>query len=231
MNGVYTSETLKDIITWDIVNWSKALDYWTKNVNLKEKNLRCLELGGRNGGLSLWLALNENSVLCSDLESPEKFAFELHKKYKCNTRINYQSIDATKIPFDNYFDIITFKSILGGISRNNENELKKKTIDEIYKALKPGGKLLFAENIEASFIHKFFRHKFVNWGSEWNYLKYNEIESLFSSYKSIKYTTVGFWGAFGRNETQRIILGYFDKIFEKLVPISMRYVTIGIAEK
>ena len=33
--------------------------------------------------------------------------------------IIYQDIDATNIPYENYFDIIVFKSIIGGIGRNN----------------------------------------------------------------------------------------------------------------
>lgn len=224
-------ETLQDIIDWDIVNWSKAIDYWEKNIDLNNKNFKCLEIGGRKGGLSLWLALKGNNVICSDLESPEKYAYEVHKKYKCKTLIQYQPIDATNIPYENHFDIISFKSILGGISRNDNNVLKQKTVNEIYKALKVNGTLLFAENIEASFFHRILRKKFVKWGNEWNYLKINEIENIFSSFKSVKYITVGFWGAFGRNEKQRNILGRFDRLFENIVPKGKRYILIGIAEK
>lgn len=226
-----TENILNDIIDWDIVNWSKAIEYWSDNIDIKNKNFNCLELGGNKGGLSLWLGINGNNVICSDLELPKKNALELHKKYDCQNKISYQSIDATKIPFENHFDIIAFKSILGGISRNNNNQLKKKTIDEIYKALKPNGKLLFAENIESSFIHKILRKKFVTWGNEWNYLKTNEISEIFSLYRTVNYVTVGFWGAFGRNEKQRSILGKFDRLFEKIVPKNKRYILIGIAEK
>ncbi len=224
-------ETLKDIIDWDIVNWSKAIDYWEKKINLYNKHFHCLELGGRKGGLSLWLAMKGNNVVCSDLESPEKYAYEVHKKYECKNLIQYQSIDATNIPYENHFDIISFKSILGGISRNANNSLKQKTVNEIYKALKANGVLLFAENIEASFFHRILRKKFVKWGNEWNYLKINEIENIFSSFKSVKYITVGFWGAFGRNEKQRNILGRLDRLFENIVPKGKRYILIGIAEK
>lgn len=224
-------EALKDIIGWDIVNWSRAIEYWEKNINLNNKIFKCLEVGGRKGGLSLWLAMKGYNVICSDLASPERYAYEVHKKYECKKTIQYQSIDATNIPYEDYFDIISFKSILGGISRNNNNLLKKKAIDEIYKALKANGVLLFAENIEASLLHKVLRKKFVKWGNEWNYLKVNEIENVFSSFKSVKYITVGFWGAFGRNEKQRNILGRFDRFFEKVVPKEKRYILIGIAYK
>jgi SAM-dependent methyltransferase len=223
--------TLKDIIDWDITNWSKALSYWENRTELENKNSNCLELGGRKGGLSLWLALKGNNVICSDIESPEQYAYEVHKKYECKSPISYRAIDATAIPYKNTFDVIAFKSILGGISRNKQDALKQQTIDSIYRALKSNGVLLFAENIEASFLHKTIRKKFVSWGNEWNYLKLDEIEGLFSSFKSVEYITIGFWGAFGRNEKQRNLLGRFDRLFETLVPKRMRYIVIGVAKK
>lgn len=226
-----SKEILKDIIEWDILNWSKAIDYWEKNIDFNNKKFECLEVGGRKGGLSLWLALKGNNVICSDLESPKEYAYEIHKKYECKTLIQYQSIDATNIPHENHFDIITFKSILGGISRNEKNDLKQKTVNEIYKALKVNGVLLFAENIEASFFHQILRRKFVKWGNEWNYLRVDEIENIFSSFKNIKYITVGFFGAFGRTEKQRNILGRLDHFFEKIIPKGKKYILIGIAEK
>jgi len=222
---------LKDIIGWDITNWSKAIDHWESELRFENQKYNCLELGGQKGGLSLWLALKGNNVICSDLDSPETRAFEIHKKYACKNLIQYQAIDAKNIPYEDHFDIIAFKSILGGISRNGKDEIKQKTINEIHKALKPGGVLLFAENIESSFLHRFLRKQFVTWGKDWNYLKVNEIEVIFSSFKSVKYITVGFWGAFGRNEKQRNILGKFDRLFEKFVPKGKRYILIGIAEK
>ena len=231
MKDKTNKQLIKDIIEWDVANWSKSIIFWESKIDLKYKKYTCLELGGKRGGLSLFLAKYGNKVICSDLESPEEHALELHKKHKTENKISYESIDATKIPYENKFDIVIFKSILGGISRDGNNTLKKITIDEIHKSLKPSGKLLFAENLEASFIHKFFRRRFVKWGAEWNYLKCNEIKELFSSYRKLEYITVGFWGTFGRTETQRNILGRIDRVFEKMIPKSKRYIAIGIAEK
>ena len=61
--------------------------------------------------------------------------------------------------------------------------------------------------------------------------KVKEIENVFSSFKSVKYITVGFWGAFGRTEKQKNILGKFDRLFEKIIPKEKRYILIGIARK
>ena len=222
---------LKDIVEWDILNWSKAIDYWENKADLKTEKLNCLELGGRRGGLSLWIALKGHQVICSDLESPESEASQLHNKYKLSGNINYQSINAAKIPYENEFDIVIFKSILGSVCRGGNDKLKKEVIDGIHSSLKPNGKLLFAENLTSSFIHKFFRKKFTNWGSQWNYLSYTEIDHVFSSFSKISYTTVGFFAAFGRTEKQRNFLAKVDGIIGVLIPESSKYILIGIAEK
>ncbi len=221
---------LKDIIDWDIENWSKAIYFWEKHLDIKDKSFECLELGSRKGGLSLWLAVNGNTVICSDIVSPQPHAEVVHQKYDCQKLITYQAVDAANMDFQNQFDVVAFKSVLGGISRNENDNLKQNTIHQIYKALKPNGALLFAENMESTFLHKILRKKFAKWGN-WNYLKVEEINSLFSEFKSVQYITVGFFGTFGRTEKQRQILGKFDSLIEKMIPQSKRYILIGIAQK
>jgi SAM-dependent methyltransferase len=227
--GRYKSPLTKDIIGWDVVNWGRALKFWSKYLN--DIDYKCLELGSHKGGLSLWLAMNGYEVICSDLEPPDVDTINLHKNYNIPGKISYAKINALNIPYRNYFDVIIFKSILGGISRNNNDELKKKTLDEIHKSLKPNGFLLFAENLEASHIHQILRKKFVKWGSNWNYLKVKEIEQIFSSYSKVEYFTTGFFGAFGRSEIQRDVLGRIDGMFEGFIPKNKRYIVIGVAFK
>lgn len=222
---------IKDVIEWDIVNWSRALKFWEENFDFKyASDLKCLELGGRSGGISLWLASKGCNVICSDLENPRDFAGKLHSKYR-GLQIDYAAINALDIPYENEFDIIAFKSVLGGASRDGKNERKQLAIDQIYKALKPGGKLIFAENLSASSLHKYLRKRFVKWGNEWNYLDISEVNSLFSAFKNTKFKTVGFFGAFGRNENQRNILGRVDTVFDNLFGKSRHYILIGVAEK
>ncbi len=224
-------ELIKDIVEWDVLNWSKAIDFWSDEIDIKTNHLTCLELGGRKGGLSLWLAMSDNTVICSDIESPKEYAIALHTKHNCTDKISYQSVNATNIPFENQFDIVVFKSILGGISSNGNDKLQKKTIDQIYKSLKPNGKLLFAENLEASFLHKGFRKLFVKWGKGWNYLKYKEVGNVFGSFERFKYETVGFFGTFGRTEKQRQILSKLDRIVDPIIPKNKKYIVYGFAEK
>ncbi len=225
-------ELLKDIIQWDSENWSQPLKYWEKILSGKREKLNCLELGSREGGLSLWLALKGYLVISSDLEKAEETAKPLHQKYNLSRKIFYEDIDATSIPYENHFDIIIFKSILGGIGRFNNIEKQKEVIAQIYKALKPGGKFLFAENTRATILHHFFRKRFTNWGSSWRYVSINEMKEFLSVFKSMKMKTTGFAGVFGRTEFQKRFLGKMDKyFFNYIIPSSWKYIFYGFAEK
>lgn len=62
-------DTMKDIIEWDIPNWSRAIKKWNKSSGIASvKGKRVLELGGRSGGLSLYFALKGAEVVCTDLD-------------------------------------------------------------------------------------------------------------------------------------------------------------------
>ncbi|MEX1241544.1 MAG: class I SAM-dependent methyltransferase [Cyclobacteriaceae bacterium] len=223
---------IADCVEWDIVNWSKALTFWERKFNLQDKGFECLELGSRSGGLSLWMAEKGNNVICSDLENPEAQARKLHQRYSMRGRIEYEALDATNIPYENRFDLIMFKSILGGVSRDGKSHLNKVVIDQIYKALKVGGKLLFAENLEASKFHRFLRRKLVRWGSSWNYLKIADVSELFEKFTDVDYEATGFLGSFGINESQRKILGRLDTVlFDRIVTDDMKYILFGVATK
>lgn len=226
-----SSEINKDIIQWDVKSWSKALDFWERNVPWENVN-KCLELGGREGGLSLWMALKGKEVVCSDYENAKATAQKLHSKYKLENQIQYMDIDATNIPFENHFDVIVFKSIIGGIGYNNNLEAQKLVFNQIYKALKPGGKLLFAENLVASPLHVYFRTKFIKWGNSWRYINKSETVEFLKEFKSTQIKTNGFLAAFGRTESQRTFFSYFDRyFFNWLFPESWKYIVYGIAIK
>ena len=224
--------TLRQCVEWDVVNWAKALTFWENHVELTGKRLRCLELGSRRGGLSLWLALKGNDVVCSDYENPESQASAVHNQYTYEGSITYESIDATSIPYENNFDIVVFKSILGGIAREGKGHLKQLVVDEVYKALKPGGVVLFAENLVASPMHQFLRSRLTKWGGYWNYLEVSEIDELFKAYHALEFRTAGFLGAFGRSESQRNMLGKVDTwIFDRMASDAMKYIVFGLAAK
>jgi SAM-dependent methyltransferase len=222
---------LKDIIQWDVRSWSKALRYWEAHVDWKKVSTG-LELGGREGGLSLWMALKGVEVICSDLENVKQSAQKLHLQYNVSDRIRYQDIDATQIPYENHFDVIVFKSILGGIGRDDNFAIQKKVIEEIYKALKPGGKLLFAENLIASPIHRRLRKRFTNWGESWRYLSIEEMNVLLSRFSSYEMKMTGISATFGRTEAQRNFLSRIDEIvLNRISPDKWKYICYGVAVK
>jgi 2-polyprenyl-3-methyl-5-hydroxy-6-metoxy-1,4-benzoquinol methylase len=224
-------EVTKDILQWDVKSWSKVLTYWDTQIDWSKVE-NGLELGARQGGLSLWLALKGKNVICSDLENIEITAEQLHSQYNFKSLIQYQNIDATAIPYENYFDIIVFKSIIGGIGRTGDSEKQQLVFDQIYKALKPGGKLLFAENTIASPMHQFLRKSFTEWKDYWEYLSVQQIGQFLTSYSSAEIKTTGFLGTLGRNENQRSFFASLDNLFfNKVCPTNWKYIAFGIAEK
>mgnify|MGYP001199390637 CR=1 FL=1 len=226
-----TKQLEKDIIQWDVKSWSKALNYWESQVNWDNIE-NCLELGGREGGLSLWLAQKGKHVICSDLEGSEKTASPLHEKHKVSSLVEYKDLDATNLPYKDHFDIIVFKSIIGGIGRDGKPELQQKTFEQIHKALNPGGKLLFAENLVASPIHQVFRKKFVRWGSSWRYLTLEEMNLYLSNFSNYTLETTGVLSTLGRTESQRTALHHFDQLgINSITPKSWKYIAYGVATK
>lgn len=223
------SRFIKDVIEWDVANWSRALAFWAKRVK-PASGMSCLELGARRGGLSLWLAKMGHRVVCSDITSPETKASLLHESYGVKGQITYEAIDATNMPYTNHFDVIVFKSLLGAVSRHDEG-MKAIALEQIHKSLKPGGQLLFAENLHASSLHTLLRRKFVRWGQSWRYLRYDEVRPLFKSFSHVEFRTVGFLGAFGRREWQRQLLGFVDRVLDGATPRGWRYIVIGVAWK
>ncbi|HAA00816.1 MAG TPA: class I SAM-dependent methyltransferase [Flavobacteriales bacterium] len=219
------------ILQWDVRNWSKALRYWEQHVEWSQVN-ECLELGGREGGLSLWLAEKGKTVVCSDLENTASTAGPQHEKFPFSKSISYRDIDATSIPFENKFDLIVFKSILGGIGRNNDKKAQQAVFATAFKALKPGGVLLFAENLQASALHRYFRKRFTKWSAYWRYPTFEEFEAFSNKFVDVQLNTNGFLGTFGRTEKQRHLLSFFDKlIFDHITPKKKRYIIYGICTK
>lgn len=221
----------EDIVQWDVRTWSRALDFWEKEVNWSGID-SALELGGREGGLSLWLANKGIETVCSDYEKTEETATPLHQKHGVGEKISYLDIDATNIPFENKFDLIVFKSIVGGIGRGNNKEIQRKVFQEIYKALKPGGVLLFAENLTSTQLHQKLRERHNNWGDYWRYLTLNEIAEFLQPFSRVNIRSTGVLATLGRNEKQKTLLSYVDSIaLNKLTPKNWHYLGYGIAVK
>ncbi len=219
---------INDIIQWDVKNWARLIEIWRTIIEDKElKN--ALALGEREGGLSLWLALNNKNVTCTDYRDFKNVPLELHSKHKVEDKVNYSQEDATNLSFENdSYDIVIFKSMLGALGTNTK---QKQALKEAYRVLKPGGYLLFAENLKASRLHQFARKKFISWGENWHYPSLDEIQEQCSDFESFEYETHGLLSPFGRSENQRKTLSLLDHTFRYITPESWRYILFGIAQK
>ncbi len=218
-----------DAIVWDVANWSRALRYWEREAAFSERPLHCLEVGAKGGGLSVWLALRGHAVVCSDFQKLPLEAEALARRHHVKHRIRFEDIDATRIPYESTFDIIAFKSVLGGIGRDDAVERQRAAIASMYRALRPGGRLLFAENLTASPLHALLRRRYIRWGTRWRYVTIDEMHAFLAPFSHVRLATTGFFGAFGRSERQRRALSLLDRLV--IVPPAWRYIVYGVATK
>lgn len=227
-NGLPDREALRDIIRWDIDNWSRALPFWEKNAELRP-GMKALGVGEREGGLSLWLALKGLDVICTEYtEFPEATAL-LHKKYNIAHRVTYQREDVCHLSFgDARFDVVILKSMLGALQTK---ERQRKAVAEIYRVLKPGGVLLLAENTEATLFHRVIRKKFAKWASRWRYLSLKKGDlDLFDAFSEKKTATAGFWGFMAKGPLIPVIR-IAERISAPFVPKAWNYILFAVFKK
>jgi len=233
LNEIKNKPKLNDYFEWDVGTWSKAIVLWDKYLKLKifKKDSIALEIGARGGGLSLYLAYNYNiSVICSDLNDSFDNAKRLHQKFLKKNTIKYDSQNCLKLTFeDNSKDVFIFKSVIGALG-NYENQ--EKAINEIYRVLKPGGVLLFAENGKSSALHNFLRKTFNKWSrGYWYYPTYNEMNTLLGDFKKIEIQTHGFLTCFFRNKYLKSFAEFIDFFLCIIISKKYRYVIYGAAIK
>jgi ubiquinone/menaquinone biosynthesis C-methylase UbiE len=201
-------------------------------IKYNSQNNKALEIGSRRGGLSLFLALNKYTVICSDVSSPETLqssSNDKHIKYNVTSQITYDSVNVLDIKYpDNYFDIVVFKSVLGALRTKDNQQL---ALNEIHRILKPNGILLFAENAVGNLLITVLRNRFVYWSSYWRYVTINEIIQMCSLFSSVEIESYGLLGALGWNEKIRGILGIFDLLVINIIPKNWRYIIFACARK
>ena len=223
------TKLIQDIIQWDVVHWSKALPFWEKFIPKQGAGKIAAAFGEREGGISLWLAQKGFTVNCSDYHDNLSLAKALHQEYNVDDLIQYSQQDISQTTFEsNYFDVVVFKSVLGALGDKKQQE---KAIKELHRILKPGGVLIFAENLQATKTHQYLRKKFTSWGDRWRYIKPNEIKEMFSCFSECNFSYNGFIATFGRNENRRKLLSKIEYPFLKLIPNSWKYILFGVCMK
>ena len=101
----------------------------------------------------------------------------------------------------------------------------------MHRVLKPGGVLLFAENLAASPLHRWLRRRYVAWEHRWRYLHMPADRDLFADLSAVEMHSTGFLAPLGRSEAQRDLLARLDAVLMPMVPKAWRTVVYGVAWK
>ena len=225
-----TSDQMRDFVNWDVDTWSRAIELWDAAVRDAPPVLRCLEVGAGPGGPSLWLALKGHEVVTTNWEYTREQAAPLHERYGIHPE--YRDVDLTaRIPWRDEFDIVVFKSVLGGLGADFARQ--KHAMAEILAALKPGGRLLFAENLRATWLHRLGRAvAYRVRRASLRFTSYAEMRELLGRFEDVTLRTTGVLAVFGASEPQRNALTRVDDaVANRLVPASWRYVAYRMARK
>ena len=228
---------LKDIIEWDILNWSQLVEYWEPIVNTFPSTSRVLTIGERNGGMTLWLALKGFQVVCTDREGPTSHAVELHKQYGVSDLITYSSFDlvAENDDFVKY-DLVVAKSVLGGIKTNYKDsntrnvQAQKLAIANMHKLLNTGGHVLIAENMKGSWLLNFLR-KCTGRHKGWYYFTEKELHKLFGIFSGLEIRSFGVIPTVFRLNVINKIFFYLNKYLLKSFPPGFKYIAFVSARK
>lgn len=226
--------TESDFVQWDVPTWSQAIHFWDRYLagRARQRNDRGLELGALRGGLSLYMASRHGvAMVCSDISDPRSRAEPHHRRFTVEAPIEYRAIDGLNIAYpDSSFDFVVLKSVLGEIATKDKPHVKRDVIREVLRVLKPGGTLLFAENMNATPLHRLLRSRFRKWGSTWGYTSIDEMRVLLSPFRVVTYETTGFLTALVPGRLKRMAWA-LDRPVGWLVPERYRYVIYGVAEK
>lgn len=224
------SDHLDLFFQWEVRTWSRAYPLWRQALQrLPGRDGQALALGERDGGLSLMLAEHGLTTVCSDLRGPTDRARELHRSMGWQEAITYETIDALAIPKpDASFDVVAFKSMLGALSTPDR---QSQALLEAHRVLKPGGVLLWAENLAGTILHQWLRRRFVAWEHYWRYLHLPQDLSLFVPFEQVEVRTTGLLANLGRTERQRDALARLDAVVCPWTPSGWHTVAYGVAVK
>jgi len=167
----------------------------------------------------------------SDLEVPGNQAWALHARHGATEKITYEALDilAPRYP-EASFDLIIFKSLINALP---QARLQAQAVQELYRLLRPGGLLLFAENLRASPLHRLLRRLFrPGWLlKQRRYPTAAEIRSWCREFRDFHAETWGFVGTMGRQEKVWRRLAGLDAAIMPLVPREWRYIIFACARK
>lgn len=228
---------VKDIIEWDVQNWSQLIPAWTPLLDKLERNSKILAIGERNGGLSMWLALQGFNVVCTDRMNPQQYAISLHKKHGVTDKITYSELDIVNCNWEKeQFDLVIAKSVIGGLKSDPGNsttrnlQVQQQAINNIHGLLKKGGYFLSAENMQGSLLVKQIR-KMKNRDKGWRYLSWDEMNTLYSSFSEVHIKAFGVLPSLTGNVFLNSFIFGINKYFLQPLPSAYKYISFTIARK
>lgn len=187
----------QDIIEWDVLNWSHLIKLWQPVLDALPRGSKVLAIGERNGGLSLWMALQGFQVVCTDRQGPTQQAKDLHKKYGVDNKVIYRDFDLVNTKdFDTIYDVIIMKSVLGGVKEqygdaaSRTDATRQKAVDNIYKLLSPQGIFLSADNLQGNIFLRLIK-RLKNKQSGWYYFNIHELNDLCKQFSFVKVQSFG----------------------------------------
>ena len=223
----------REYFEWDKYTWCRSLNLWDKGLN-KVVPKYGLEIGARTGSLSELLICHYGlRMVASDQNTMTDEMKEKLKKWSDCDMLTYSEEDAKKLKFlDNTFDLVVFKSVMGTVGAFGHDNDQEKMMIEIFRVLKNGGILLFAENLNGNLLHKYFRKKYSPWAYYWNYPDLYRFKSMLHNFSEIKYCTSGVFAAFVKDRYLiKSCVSDIDYLFEKCIPENWRYLIYGYAIK
>ncbi len=227
------------IIEWDVRNWSRCLSFWIPALaRLDRETARVLALGERNGGVSLWFALQGFHVICSDFGGPTAKAQSLHREFGVSSLVNYADIDVFAIPFqDASFDIVACKSVIGGLKKEHKDAATRTlanqalAVSEIHRVLKPGGRFVGAENLSGSWMHRLTRRAARGGRVGWRHFKRRELLDLFAEFEAVDMECFGFLGTRNKHFGLDKLTGFADAMLSPMLPKDWLYIAFVRAKK
>ena len=235
-----TAPTIEDVVGWDVRTWSKAVEFWERALQAfvetgDDRQLDVLEIGAGPGGPSAWLAAKGHRVVTSNLDNTELLARPLHERLGLANRVEYRDLDLLAgLPYRDSFDVIVFKSVLGGLG-GEDPALGERAVEEIRAALKPGGLLLWAENLRGNVGHRLARgiaYRVRN-ARTWHYLSLKRLRSLLlGAFVDVEVRVGGVLAVLGTSERARDRLARADQAaFDRILPASWHYMAYGSARR
>jgi len=227
---------MRESVGWDTSNWTRALGFWERHTAVRARGSYALEVGvgGTHGNLSLWLAHKGFRVVCSGLEKPSDAIRRRHVEYGVADAVEYESIDVLDMTCAGTFDVVAFKSVLGSFGGSDADALglASAAVRNMWRVLRPGGELWFAEGVRATLLHELLRSRFGSGRQGWRYADLSELREFLAPFGEFDIATYGFLALGGRSEAQRRTLGWVDRhVCERMVAPRYRYVAAGVARK